>query len=378
MINTIVFWLERHPRSIAGTIKFLSNKYNVICVCKEKGIVDSRKKMGWECDDLGLTKLIYLSEEQDYSTIVNSIIGLPHKSTFHFIMGFKNKGINKIVYKYIIGKNSNIAVIAERPTAYNLNVFKKIYSYILYKYFAFRLRHKIKLILAMGTMGVDAYINIGFLNTQVMPYMYHKVTKLTQSTNNTTIPETESIKILYVGQLDTRKGTNIIINAFNSIENDGKWSLDIVGANGDMETQAINWAQCTKNVNYLGVWPSIEVSSRTSQYDVCLVPSLYDGWGMFVTEAIEAGVGCITTDKTGSKDLVKASGAGEIIKAGSVIELVNVLKNIVKDNSICEKWKDNTKKYKDLISDESIGNYVVDCIKYFTAETNKYPRCPWL
>ena len=56
MINTIIFWLEKHPRSIAGTVKYLSYKYKVICICREESVDSNRKRMGWENENLGNTQ----------------------------------------------------------------------------------------------------------------------------------------------------------------------------------------------------------------------------------------------------------------------------------------------------------------------------------
>lgn len=377
MINTIIFWLEKHPRSIAGTVKYLSYKYKVICICREESVDSNRKRMGWENENLGNTEIIYLSRETNIQNKIESILKAYHdEQTFHFMMGFKNKGINHWVYKYIIGKNPNLAIIAERPTGYNLGLFKTIYSYLFYRISALRLGHNIKFILAMGTLGVKAYTKAGFRKNQVLAYMYHKITNLISHTNENS--KTDQLRILYVGQFDKRKGSGIMMSAFDGIKNYSDWTLDLVGANGDMEKETIEWAKNAKNVNYIGVWPSIEVSDKTSQYDLCLVPSLYDGWGMFVTESIESGVGCITTTKTGSRDLVEASQAGLVIESGSIEELQNALIMAINNREMIERWKENARLYRDRISDESIGNYVIDCINYFTSQSSEFPKCPWL
>lgn len=77
----------------------------------------NRKRMGWENENLGNTEIIYLSRETNILYNIESILKDYHDNqTFHFMMCFKNKGINHWGYKYIIGKNHNLAIIAERPT----------------------------------------------------------------------------------------------------------------------------------------------------------------------------------------------------------------------------------------------------------------------
>ena len=42
MIRNVIFWLDKYPRSIAGTIKALSSRFNVICVCLRREIDEER------------------------------------------------------------------------------------------------------------------------------------------------------------------------------------------------------------------------------------------------------------------------------------------------------------------------------------------------
>lgn len=383
MTKSIVFWLVKYPRSIAGTVKYLSTHYNVTCFCLDATIDPSRAKMGWSYDSIGNAKLVNLSTVEDKEQYIKDSLKNIDKDALHFMMGIRNSGINKYVYKYVIGSNKNVAVIAERRTEYALSWHRKLISDIYYYFETLKIRSKVKFVLAMGTLGVKSYCSLGWSKNKVMPFMYHKVTNRDFVQNSAKDEDTTNtgnnvIKFLYVGQFDRRKGIDILISSFNDVIDRNRWELDIVGANGELMNSMLDWAKSRENINYKGVWNSIEVTQNASDYDVCIVPSRYDGWGMFVTEAIEAGVGCITTDKTGSKDLVSSSQAGLVVKSGDVNELCTAIQGCIDNPEIVKAWKIHAKNYRDRISDESIGQYVINCIEYFVDKIGAHPKCPWL
>ena len=374
MIRNVIFWLDKYPRSIAGTIKALSSRFNVICVCLRREIDEERAKMGWGYDEIAHCKFHFLSEEAHPIDVVTDIANLNADESFHFMLGLRNGGINKYVYKYIMPKHRNIAVIAERPTAYQLSFAKRLLSQLYYRFMALILRNRIKCILAMGMLGVKAYRAVGWPQKMVLPYLYHKITK--PVVNEQQI-DCKNIKFVYVGQFSKRKGVDLIMEVFDSL-NCYNWTLDVVGANGDMEKEVIEWCNENPKVNDLGVWNSMDVSQNIGRYDLCLVPSRYDGWGMVVMEAVEAGVGCITTTDTGSRDLIDASGAGVVIPSNSIEELVKYIRVLLKYPQLLDEWKSQACKYKNNITDERIAEYVTECILYFSSNSDKYPHCPWL
>lgn len=382
MTKSIIFWLVTYPRSIAGTIKYLSDHYNVTCFCLDAKIDPMRIKMGWGYDSIGNAQLIDLSTIDNKEQYIQEKLSNLDNDSLHFMLGYRNAGINKYVYKYVLPNNKNVAVIAERRTEYGLPIYKRILSSIFYYTQTLRIRSKVKFLLAMGTLGVKSYNLLGWDKDKVMPFIYHKVTKLDDSVtleSNTSIQHQDRpIRFLYVGRYDKRKGSDILKGAFSKLKGKSGWTLDLVGANGELMDTMVEWANSVDAVNYLGVWDSIEVSQNTSLYDVCLVPSRDDGWGMFVTESIESGVGCITTETTGAKDLVSSSHAGIVVNPGDVDELYDAIKKCIDSPNLVKEWKNMALKYRDRISDEAIGEYVISCIKFFVDKSGSRPQCPWI
>jgi glycosyltransferase involved in cell wall biosynthesis len=53
------------------------------------------------------------------------------------------------------------------------------------------------------------------------------------------------------------------------------------------------------------------------QNDVLIFPSLFEGFGLVITEAMSQGMPVITTDRTAGPDLIKNGETGWLIEAGS-------------------------------------------------------------
>lgn len=158
------------------------------------------------------------------------------------------------------------------------------------------------------------------------------------------------------------------------------WTLDLVGANGCFVGLMKEWAKNDNRIRFLGTWKSEEVEANLRNYDVCIVPSRYDGWGMVVAEAVSAGIGVITTTRTGSRDLVESSGAGLVVKSGSVNALRNAVTSVLDEPELPQKWREMQANYRKHISDTSVGEYLFALIDWYFEKNKKSqpPSCPWL
>lgn len=374
-----VFWLEHYPRSVKGTVKALRQAYapkKVLCVCSHKELDPTREKMGWTYETLDGVEFIYLADEENPQNSVDEIFKHT-ENAYHFFTGMRKTGIKRW-FLPSLWKSRKIKKIlwAERPTFWPFS--RGILSFFYYIFLSRKINNSggtLPLILAMGTLGVRAYERLGFKN--VFPFLYQKSDPTPPSKFSSR--HTETIRFVYVGQFDKRKGVDLMKKAFDRIDYDN-WTLDIVGANGCFFDLMRQWSQEDKRIRFLGAWKSEEVEPNLRNYDACIVPSRYDGWGMVVAEALSAGIGVITTTRTGSRDLVESSGAGIIVKSGSEKELKKAIETVLKNPELAQVWKKCLKNYQNLISDKAIGEYLSALINWYFVEDgkNSKPSCPWL
>ena len=364
-----IFWLEHYPRSISGIIDYLSCSEEVHCICAQSSIYTKRAKMGWGKDNLEKVSFTYLKDGDIHSTAEYFINDDPE--VIHYIMGVRYGKMGHIVKRYLLNrKDLNIFVLAERPYLYGKSKIEQFLLACYYYYIGFKYSNNIKGVFAMGTLGVKAYRN--WAKGRVFPFLYPHFNKIEVKSTECSKP----IKALYVGQLDKRKGIDLLIDVMPNF--DGLIELSVVGSNGNVESEIIHKIKECNNIKYNGVWDSEQLREEITDYDVCIVPSRYDGWGMFVMEGIEAGLGVITTDKTGSKDLIEASKAGIIIHSDNKDSLNIALYKIAYTPTIVDEWKQYARQYRNRICQNVVGDYFRECINYSLNLSQQLPICPWL
>jgi glycosyltransferase involved in cell wall biosynthesis len=70
--------------------------------------------------------------------------------------------------------------------------------------------------------------------------------------------------------------------------------------------------------------------------DVLVFPSLFEGFGQVITEAMAQGTPVITTERTAGPDIIQHGKNGWLIKAGSVNSLKEMLEGIIANPGMIE------------------------------------------
>ncbi|KJD34635.1 glycosyl transferase family 1 [Tamlana nanhaiensis] len=157
---------------------------------------------------------------------------------------------------------------------------------------------------------------------EVIPYGFPKAI----STRSYSI-KNRPLKLLFVGGLSQRKG---IANMFAAVEKLGNnVELTVVGGKISDDCKPLNNA-LTKH-NYIPSLPHDKVLELMRHNDVLLFPSLFEGFGLVITEAMSQGTPVITTNRTAGPDLIKHNVNGWLIDAGSTQALQECLENLIKN-----------------------------------------------
>jgi glycosyltransferase involved in cell wall biosynthesis len=142
----------------------------------------------------------------------------------------------------------------------------------------------------------------------------------------------EPLKLLFVGGLSQRKG---IANIFEAVKPLGKHvSLTVVGQKAVEDCAALNKA--LSEHKWIPSLPHGEILNLMRQNDVLLFPSLFEGFGLVITEAMSQGTPVITTDRTAGPDLITHGENGWIIEAGSTVALQESLEKILEHRNMVQ------------------------------------------
>ncbi|OJU14460.1 MAG: hypothetical protein BGN88_00640 [Clostridiales bacterium 43-6] len=376
--NELIFWFERPPKVSKGAFNYVTKAWGnkVFYICNND-LKEIRKKAAWDDGNFGHAEVIMLSDSQNAKEKIEEIFKL-YPDAIHVIPGFTNK-ITKLIHPYI--RNSKkVVCFSERPGIYGNGIkrfLKRMYIPLSYRYYYFKYRNIISAFLPLGVKGVDINMKFGWKKNQMFPYMYDPNNYAMEDACE--IKKTEyPIKMLYVGRFsEYTKGTDVLIKAINLIDSPD-WTLDLVGGYGDLKDYTINWANNHSQVSFIGMWPSNEVCTRMKDYDICIIPSKFDGWNLLVNEAIRANIGVIVTDEAVSDELIKASQAGIVVPANQEVALKQALLRAVETPALIDGWKRNAKEYAPRISSESVGNYLIDILEFTFYKKEPRPECPWL
>ena len=146
----------------------------------------------------------------------------------------------------------------------------------------------------------------------------------------------------YVGRLIPYKGLSLAIRALAQPQCVG-WHLDVIGTGWDR-------GRCEKltrrlgideRVHFLGSLGRDDVLQRLSEVDVMLAPSMFEGSGYAVAEAVASGCPVICLDRGGPAVMV---AVGEGVKvpgtANVVVELANGLRDFPPRHEGTNGWSE--------------------------------------
>lgn len=144
--------------------------------------------------------------------------------------------------------------------------------------------------------------------------------------------------ILFVGSLINRKGPTVLLEAFvNLLDQTPSAKLFIIGE-GPLLNQLESFVaenNLTLKVQFLGSLPQAEVSKWMRMSKVFVLPSLEEGLGVVLLEALASGTPCIGSEVGGIPDVIN-NDVGKLIPPNDPKALKNALVEILDDET---KWK---------------------------------------
>lgn len=240
-----------------------------------------------------------------------------------------------------------------------LNAFKSHVRPFLYRFYSICFRGGIAGIFAISKLAYSQYLGHGIPKEKLFPFGYF----IPQNTQ--LIPPIKPqwkcgspLKIIYVGALIRRKGLDLLQDAVCSLrKNLYQVSLDIYGA-GDEDLILSN----LDFISYKGVIPFGEAQEFISHYDLLVLPSRYDGWGVVINEALCANVPVVFAHSVGAGEVAKNFGAGLSFSGGNSKSLAIVLKGLMDDPNLLNTLRNNTRIAAESLQPEVAAKYMRDII----------------
>ena len=306
----------------------------------------------------------YIFESREATHIVNGIWA--EKSLFFVILLLNIFRINFLIYSE--------APIPRKYRSFN----KKMFLRFIIKPLAKLLIIRAKGFLAVSIFAVKYFESLGVKIDKIYRFGYFR--------NVRTISQesliNETTQLIFVGQLIERKGIMTLLEAIKTIAKTNKYfHLTIIGT-GKLELllkQFINKNQLQNLITLLGVINSEDIIDYIKKADLLILPSVFDGWGMVVNEALQSHVPVLVSDQCGAKELVKHGQTGFIFQHNNVESLTENLQNFL--NLSSEKKMEMKRfagKMGEKISIPIVSNYLKLCIEHCVKPPHIKPTVPWL
>jgi glycosyltransferase involved in cell wall biosynthesis len=154
-------------------------------------------------------------------------------------------------------------------------------------------------------------------------------------------------RILYVGQVNVRKGLRYLVEAFKLLIHPRK-ELVIVGPM--TSCTGLEKTILPEGLSFKGVLKGRDLSQQYSAASVFVLPSVEEGMALVIGEALASGLPVIATTNTGAEDIMTSGIEGFIVEPCNSLALADALQTIIDTPSLRDQMSTNSLKTATTIS----------------------------
>jgi glycosyltransferase involved in cell wall biosynthesis len=144
--------------------------------------------------------------------------------------------------------------------------------------------------------------------------------------------------VLYLGAIEPRKNVDTLLDAWAEFRFRGDFDLVVAGASGWAADETIHrLASRPPGVRYLGYVPEDELPGLMAGASAFVYPSLYEGFGLPVAQAMAAGVPVITSNTSCLPEV--AGEAALLVDPRSPAEIRTAMETLVSSVSLQKKLR---------------------------------------
>ncbi|MDO8601239.1 MAG: glycosyltransferase [bacterium] len=157
---------------------------------------------------------------------------------------------------------------------------------------------------------------------------------------NLEIKPHQGFVVITVARLEKVKGTEYLIGAFDLLMSDflGKSDirLSIIGDGSERKNleDLVKKLGLAERVKFLGEIPNEKIPEYLAGADCFVLPSLKEGFGIAVLEAMAAGVPVIASRVGGILDIIEDGKTGLLIEPGNPEEIAKAISKIYQDSTL--------------------------------------------
>lgn len=174
--------------------------------------------------------------------------------------------------------------------------------------------------------------------------------------------ENRPIKLLYAGTVTQRKGIKYLLEAMKQI-NSKDIELHIVGNIHGSGKAMENYAGLYQHHSPVS---QHELFAKYADFDALVLPTVFEGFGLVIVEAMAAGLPVITTSHSIGPDLIENDKNGYIVPIRDVLALQNAIEKMrQKTNAQMQAMRSAARESATLYSWDAYATRLQNLLKIF-------------
>lgn len=315
---------------------------------------EERKEMGWKSDILieGLDMEVYITPDKKR---IDALMQMDPEHAVHLFSGIRG---DYGVFQYFLQSlkyHLKRGFIIEPPYTYDKPLWAHYVRFFLqdWKYIGY-----FDYVFAIGEDAVRYYRHWSD-RWKVVPFVYcTEIPKLLPSG----LLVTNTLSMVFVGSLSKRKDVKTLLKVFLLLPQDMEVTLDIYG-DGEQREVLEKMVQGNSRMNRITFHGRIEMRRVTEvmqQYDILVLPSLYDGWGAVVNEALMCGLYVVCSNRCGARALLGPLMNGSTFRSGDSDDLYQLIRYCYRRRLEIKGNREARRQWSKCISGTSVARYMLD------------------
>jgi len=169
--------------------------------------------------------------------------------------------------------------------------------------------------------------------------------------------------LLYVGRIDRRKGVDFLIRAMPEVARQIPDVTLFVGGTGKDLPLLKDYVRAQglgRNLEFLGFIPENSLNTWYNQVQCAIIPSVFEGFGLTVVEAMAAGTSVISTRVDSIRRIVQDGTCGYLVDYGDTAALARRVVDLLRDEATRAKFvEEGLKQVRSLFSWEAVMDKLI-------------------
>ncbi|MDZ7900887.1 MAG: glycosyltransferase family 4 protein [Arcicella sp.] len=337
----------------------------------------ARKKQGWNFNLVQNYESKIIGKNLNIKQLIQYVYA--NRKSTHIINGIWAEKYFFFVLLLLMLLGSNFFIYSEAPVPQKKRSFiKKLVLNCIVKPVSKRLIYGAKGFFAVSIFAVNYFKSLNLKSEKIYRFGYFRNVEKPDFIKK----ESNINQLIFVGQLIERKGIFMLLEAVkNLVRIIPNFHINIIGS-GILENQIKQYVQTHHLENFItlrGVINSENIAQFIQKADLLILPSVFDGWGIVVNEALQNHVPVLISDQCGAKELIRNEENGLIFEAQNTESLTKQLSKFLQFSSeekskMKSKIIETTKKIEIPV----VADYMVACLDHAENITSHKPTVPWL